>query len=173
MSEKEKNVASELANLNQRAVMEEPEQVLPQDAKFMTPEKTLLSGSPIASDPHLFLITLKHWADFLRFLEPISRKIFGSDPPTPNLPVFYKIYDESRSEKVIITFMALSGFRKKSLLSYSFNIKMNNNELNARLSPDKPWVKNDTKKSDKINRKIRALEKAGYIVVQGDIDPYF
>lgn len=150
----------------ENAVMDEPP-VLPHDAKFMTPEKTLLSGSPIDSDPHLYMITLKNWADFLRFLEPVSRKIFGQDSPTPTLPVFFKIYESiTHSDKAIITFMGLSGFRKKCLLSYSFNYTLKSGEYTS-------YRKVDIEKIDELQQKIKALEKKGYIVVPGEIDPYF
>lgn len=141
-------------------IMKEP-QILPDDPKFMTPEKQILSGSPVDSDPHLFQITLVKWADFLRFIEPVRRNIVGSTPPTPNLPVFYNIHE--LSNEATITFMALGGFRKKTLLSYSFTEKMGRMMLSQKLMINK----------DEINQMIRTLEKKGYIVVAGEIDPYF
>lgn len=149
--------------LEKDAVMDEP-QILPHDAKFMTPEKQLM-GTPEVSDPHLFLITLQDWPDFLRFLEPFSRKIFGSDSPTPNLPVFYNI--DIRSGDTIVTFAGLSGFRKKSVLLYSYSEKTK--KLN--IIPESLGLKIE-KKSEDTMRKIKALEDKGYIVVQGEIDPY-
>ncbi len=164
MSETKKEVKEVKAIVIDTGVVEEP-QILPHDPKFMTPERQIMLGNPNSLDPHLYQITLVKWADFIRFLEPIRRNIVGSKHPSPNLPVFYKVYE--LSNRVNITFMALGGFRIKTMLSYSFSEKMKAqlNTIEA-LSPKFQFNK------DKINRKIQILEKMGYIVVAGEIDPW-